>query len=61
MNPDIIQSIRMFHALRQAFCTHKQSFAYRKYDDFVFVEFSNCSRCGKTLDKFSGFDEDMRG
>ena len=51
----------MFQLLRRAFCAHKDSFAYRKYGDFVFVEFSNCSHCGKTLNKFKGFDEDMRG
>lgn len=51
----------MLQALRQAVCSHKESFAYRKYGDFVFVEFSSCARCGKTLDQFSGFDEDMRG
>ena len=51
----------MLQVLRQALCSHKESFAYRKYDDFVFVEFSNCARCGKTLRTFAGFDEDMRG
>ena len=51
----------MFRVFRQVFCSHEESFAYRKYDDFVFVEFSNCAKCGKTLDKFAGFDEDMRG
>ena len=51
----------MLGALRQLICTHKESFAYRKYGDFYFVEFSNCSKCGKTLKRFQGFDEDMRG
>jgi hypothetical protein len=51
----------MLGVLRQALCSHRESFAYRKYDDFVFVEYSNCTKCGKTLDKFAGFDEDMRG
>ena len=51
----------MLQLLRRALCGHENSFAYRKYDDFVFVEFSNCAKCGKTLDKFAGFDEDMRG
>ncbi|MEP0824232.1 MAG: hypothetical protein HRF40_01980 [Nitrososphaera sp.] len=51
----------MLGALRQLFCTHKESFAYRKYGDFYFVEFSNCAKCGKTLKRFQGFDEDMRG
>ena len=51
----------MFQVLRRPFCAHKESFAYRRYDDFDFVEFSNCSKCGKTLRKFAGFDEDMRG
>ncbi len=61
MNPDAIPSLRMLGSLQQAFCSHKESFAYRKYEDFVFVEISKCARCGKTLGKFSGFDEDMRG
>jgi hypothetical protein len=61
MNQCMIQCLGMLGALRQAFCSHKESFAYRKYDDFVFVEYSNCTSCGKTLDKFAGFDEDMRG
>lgn len=59
-NPDC-QLVLMLGTLRQMFCTHKESFAYRKYGDFYFVEFSNCSKCGKTLKRFQGFDEDMRG
>jgi hypothetical protein len=51
----------MLQVLRQAFCAHKDSYAYRKYDELVFVEFCKCADCGKTLDKFAGFDEDMRG
>ena len=51
----------MLGALRQMLCSHKESFAYRKYGDFYFVEFSNCIKCGKTLKRFQGFDEDMRG
>jgi hypothetical protein len=51
----------MLGVLRQLFCDHKESFAYRKYDDFAFVEICSCSRCGKTLKRFNGFDEDMRG
>jgi hypothetical protein len=47
--------------LRQVFCNHNGSFAYRRYDEFYFVEFSNCAKCGKTLKRFQGFDEDMRG
>jgi hypothetical protein len=48
-------------ALRQVFCNHKESFAYRRYGEFYFVEFSKCAKCGKTLKRFQGFDEDMRG
>ncbi|HXG05774.1 MAG TPA: hypothetical protein VNI77_00425 [Nitrososphaera sp.] len=51
----------MLGALRQLFCTHKESFAYRKYGDLNFAEFSSCARCGKTLKRFQGFDEDVRG
>jgi len=51
----------MLGTLRQMLCSHKESFAYRKYGDFYFVEFSNCIKCGKTLKRFQGFDEDMRG
>jgi hypothetical protein len=51
----------MFGVFRQVFCNHEESFAYRKYDEVYFVEFSNCVKCGKTLKHFRGFDEDMRG
>jgi hypothetical protein len=47
--------------LRQVFCKHEESFAYRRYGNFSFVEYSNCKKCGKTLKHFRGFDEDMRG
>ena len=47
--------------LRQMFCDHSESFAYRQYDDYDFVEYCRCSRCGKVLKSFRGFDEDMRG
>lgn len=47
--------------IRQLFCTHKESFAYRRYGDFDFTEYCSCRRCGKTLRHFSGFDEDIRG
>ena len=51
----------MIPVLRQIFCDHTDSFAYRRYDDFAFVEFSSCTKCGKTLKRFQGFDEDVRG
>ena len=51
----------MLQALRQMFCDHKESFVYRKYEEFQFIEFCNCTRCGKTLRHFFGFDEDIRG
>ncbi len=51
----------MLEALRQVFCNHRESFAYREYGKLYFVEFNNCSKCGKTLKRFQGFDEDMRG
>jgi hypothetical protein len=53
--------LMMFGALRQMSCNHTESFAYRKYGEFYFVEFSNCVKCGKNLNRFQGFDEDMRG
>ncbi len=51
----------MLRALRQMFCNHKESFVYRKYEEFQFIEFCNCTICGKTLRHFFGFDEDIRG
>lgn len=53
--------VTMLGALRQVLCKHRESFAYRKYGEFYFVEFSNCAKCGKNLNRFQGFDEDMRG
>jgi len=47
--------------IRRIFCTHSDSFAYRNYGEFSFVEFCACSKCGKTLKLLKGFDEDMRG
>ncbi|MGD1835866.1 MAG: hypothetical protein ACPKPY_06460 [Nitrososphaeraceae archaeon] len=43
------------------FCSHNESFSFRKYNDFDFKEYCKCTRCGKTLDIISGFDEDLRG
>jgi hypothetical protein len=51
----------MLQPLRQAFCKHEDSFAYRKYGDYDFVEICTCKKCGKTLRQFQGFDEDVRG
>ena len=51
----------MLGTLRQMLCNHKESFAYRRYGELYFVEFSNCTSCGKTLKHFQGFDEDTRG
>ena len=51
----------MLQPLRQAFCRHEDSFAYRKYGDYDFVEICTCKKCGKTLRQFKGFDEDIRG
>jgi hypothetical protein len=61
MNPQRAIHSRLFGVLRELFCDHAESFAYRKYGDFAFVEICSCSRCGKTLKHFDGFDEDMRG
>lgn len=54
-------SVMALLGLRQLFCDHEESFAYRKYDDFDFVEYCRCRRCGKVLKSFKGFDEDVRG
>jgi hypothetical protein len=61
MNLACLSIAYMLQALRQMFCNHKESFVYRKYEEFQFVEFCNCTRCGKTLRHFFGFDEDIRG
>ncbi|MCI0565041.1 MAG: hypothetical protein MN733_41780 [Nitrososphaera sp.] len=61
MNPGSAPSMSMLLALRQLFCEHEESFAYRKYGDFAFEELCRCAKCGKTLRHFTGFDEDMRG
>jgi len=47
--------------LRRVFCRHKDSFSFRKYSDFTFIEYNKCCKCGKTLRYLKGFDEDMRG
>ncbi|MEM2141571.1 hypothetical protein [Nitrososphaera sp.] len=47
--------------LRQLFCDHGESFAYRQYDDYQFVEYCRCKSCGKVLKSFAGYDEDLRG
>jgi 4-hydroxybenzoate polyprenyltransferase len=31
------------------------------YNDFDFVEYNKCSKCGKILKHFRGFEEDIRG
>lgn len=46
---------------RQLFCDHEESFAYRKYDDYEFIEYCRCKNCGKVLKSFAGYDEDLRG
>ena len=47
--------------LRRIFCSHDDSFSFRVYNDFDFSEYNKCTKCGKTLDYFNGFDEDLRG
>src|SRR5687768_6810600 len=61
MNLDFLPIAYMLQALRQMFCNHKESFVYRKYEEFQFIELCNCTRCGKMLRHFFGFDEDIRG
>jgi len=50
-----------FDLLRKLFCTHKESFSFRKYNDFDFYEYNKCCSCGKVLRELKGFDEDARG
>ena len=47
--------------LKKFFCSHKNVFAYRRYNDFEFVEYHMCNNCGKILNTLQGFDEDIRG
>ena len=51
----------VFQVLRRVFCSHEESFSFRKYNDFNFKEYNKCSKCGKTLRYLKGFDEDVRG
>jgi len=51
----------IIRAIRRVFCSHEDSFSFRKYNDFDFNEYNKCSKCGKTLRYIKGFDEDMRG
>ncbi len=60
INPGVLHLL-LLGPMRQLFCSHEESFAYCKYGDIYFVEFSNCANCGKTLKYFQGFDADMRG
>jgi hypothetical protein len=46
---------------RRMFCSHDDSFSFRVYNDFDFCEYNKCTKCGKTLGYFKGFDEDLRG
>ena len=46
---------------KKMFCSHRDVFAYRKYNDFDFTEYQMCSNCGKILNMLKGFDEDIRG
>lgn len=47
--------------LKKIFCSHKNAYVYRKYNDFDYTEFKKCNDCGKTLNELRGFDEDLRG
>ncbi|MGE0242482.1 MAG: hypothetical protein AB7F53_00535 [Nitrososphaeraceae archaeon] len=46
---------------KRMFCSHEDSFSFREYNDFDFSEYNKCSKCGKILRYFKGFDEDLRG
>jgi hypothetical protein len=47
--------------LKKIFCLHKDTFAYRKYNNFDFIEYQMCNECMKILNTLEGFDEDLRG
>jgi hypothetical protein len=51
----------MIKNIKQFLCPHKNVFAYRKYNDFDFVEYQMCDDCGRILNVLKGFDEDIRG
>ena len=47
--------------LKRFICSHENKFAFRKYNDFDFVEYQMCDDCKKILNTIKGFDEDIRG
>ena len=47
--------------LKKFICSHENTFAFRKYNDFEFVEYQMCDDCKKILNTLKGFDEDIRG
>ncbi len=51
----------MLSIVRRLLCNHMDRFSYRKYNDFDFIEYNKCSKCGKILDYIKGYDEDLRG
>ncbi|MGH9979215.1 MAG: hypothetical protein ACRD8Z_25785 [Nitrososphaeraceae archaeon] len=59
--PDLIEYVMLHQLIRRLFCDHVESFSFRKYNDFDFREYDQCSKCGKILRYLKGFDEDLRG
>ena len=51
----------VIRTFRRIFCKHKESYSFRKYNDFDFIEYNKCCRCGKVLRYMNGFEEDIRG
>ena len=58
-NTVLLESI--IQIFRRIFCSHDDTFSFRVYNDFDFSEYNKCTKCGKTLGYFKGFDEDLRG
>ena len=51
INPGVL-TIAVLGVLRQVFCNHKGSFAYRRYGEFYFVEFSSCASAARPSSAF---------
>jgi len=52
---------RLLIVFKRIFCTHDNTFSFRKYNDFDFFEYDKCIDCEKILRYLRGFDESIRG